>query len=122
MDHISHNNLPEAVNELLNKVDNIEKMLLGRSIEHQTETDKLLTVEEAAEFLHLSVESVYALTRKFEIPCYKPNKRLYFSTEKLIEYIKAFPQKTKDEVKAERDDFLCSKKKKINKNKKFESN
>jgi excisionase family DNA binding protein len=41
--------------------------------------EKLLTVQEAAEFLNLSVPTIYLKVSKGEIPFMKRSKRLYFS-------------------------------------------
>jgi excisionase family DNA binding protein len=50
--------------------------------------DKILDVREAAEVLHLTVTTIYAKVSKGEIPHSKRGKRLYFSLDELIEYVK----------------------------------
>ena len=52
--------------------------------------DKLLTIQETSEFLNLSVPTIYSKHSKREIPgvC-KQGKRLYFSKQRLIEWIKS---------------------------------
>ena len=54
----------------------------------QQPTDELLTVQDAAKFLSLSVVTIYGLIHKAEIPCMKRSKRVYFSKTDLIEYLK----------------------------------
>ena len=78
--------LPQAMAELLQRVKNIERLLLMEGND-APEVDKLLNVEECAEFLTLSKQTIYGLTAKSEIPHMKRGKRLYFSKLELIEYI-----------------------------------
>ena len=59
-----------------------------------TETDKLLTVHEAAEFLSLAVPTVYSMVSRGELPVMKRSKRLYFSRVELINYLKQGRKKT----------------------------
>ncbi len=42
------------------------------------ETDQLLTIQQAAEFLKLSVPTLYGLVSKSQLPVSKRGKRLYF--------------------------------------------
>ena len=51
------------------------------------EKDRLLTVSEAADFLRLSVHTIYALVQKNQIPYMKKTKRLYFSEKELTEWL-----------------------------------
>jgi len=51
--------------------------------------DKFLTVSEAAEFLGFVPITIYTKVAKGELQAFKRGKRLYFSRNALIEYIKA---------------------------------
>lgn len=56
----------------------------------QTPTDqqkRFLTIQEAAEFLHLTVPTIYSKVSKGELPVMKRGKRLYFSRIDLMEYV-----------------------------------
>ena len=75
------------------KLNNIETLLLDlkhkpKEQSEQPETDELLTVQDTAEFLRLSVPTVYALISKGELPVMKRSKRCYFSKVELINYLK----------------------------------
>ena len=72
--------------------------------------EKLLTVQGAAEFLNLSVPTIYLKVSKGEIPFMKRSKRLYFSNEELMDYIKEGRIKTNSEIEAEADAYLANKK------------
>ena len=99
--------------ELETLLDNSIKRVL--SIYHptvQSEADQLLTVVQAAEFLSLSVQTVYGLISKGAIPCMKRSKRVYFSKAELINYLHQGKRKTSSEIEAEADSFLSTCKKK----------
>lgn len=70
------------------------------------EPDPLLTIQQAAEYLKLSVPTIYGLVSRSEIPVSKKTKRLYFSRKDLTDWIKKGRRKTIDEVEAEADSFL----------------
>ena len=83
------------------RLTNIESLIL--SIKHQStqpnpEKDELLTVQEAAKFLHLSVPTIYCLISKSAIPSMKRSKRCYFLKADLIEYLKKGTKKTDAEI------------------------
>ncbi|MDF1676836.1 MAG: helix-turn-helix domain-containing protein [Vicingaceae bacterium] len=97
---ISFDNLPDAVFELNEKLDRIEKMLLlTKSNSSNEESGDLLTIKEASDFLHLSKATLYSKVSKGELPYMKRSKRLYFSKTELTEYLKKGRIKTNDEVK-----------------------
>ncbi len=80
----------------------------------QQPTDELLTVQDAAQLLRLSVPTIYSLIHKGEIPCMKRSKRVYFSKVDLIEYLKAGKKKTLATLANEADTFLSNHKKRLN--------
>lgn len=76
--------------------------------------EQLLTIQEAAEFLSLSVPTLYSKVSKGELPVMKQGKRLYFSRTELMEYIKEGRKKTNAEIEAEAEAYLSDKKKGLN--------
>ena len=108
---LTFNELPEAVAQLYTKLTHIERLLQGQSNNFQPEADKLLTVQEAAEFLNLSAVTIYGYVQRQEIPVNKRSKRLYFSKNELTEWIKEGRKKTVSEIADEAVDSLISKKK-----------
>jgi excisionase family DNA binding protein len=60
----------------------------------EPEQDQLLTVPQAAEFLSLSIATIYGLVGRGELPVMKRSKRCYFSRLDLIEYLKVGRRKT----------------------------
>ena len=111
MQKITFDQLPQAVEELSEKLANIEKLLLSKANENQEEEDKLLNVQEAASLLCLSVPTVYGLVQRSEIPVCKRSKRLYFSKKELFNWIKSARRKTISEISSEADNYLKQKSK-----------
>jgi len=64
--------------------------------------NNLLTVEEAARFLHISKSHLYKLTSSGKVKHYKPGgKNLYFIKSDLMEYVLSGDVKTADEIEQE---------------------
>jgi len=104
---LSFDQLPIAVNQLSEKLTNIERLLQ----EQQTaeEPDKLLTIRQAAEFLSLSVPTIYGKVSKRELPFMKRGKRLYFSRSELMDYLKQGRRKTNHEIEEDVEKNLSAK-------------
>lgn len=113
MEPLTFEKLPEAISKLQDQVNNIEKILLDRH--HSTqEADELLTIEDAAKFLNLSVPTIYSKVCRKEIPVNKQGKRLYFYKSELIAWIKSGRKKTAAEIHREAEQILASNKRKAN--------
>ncbi|GAB4471379.1 MAG: hypothetical protein OHK0057_14950 [Thermoflexibacter sp.] len=74
-----------------------------------TDQSELLTIQEAAEFLSLTVPTMYSKVSKREIPCMKRSKRLYFSRTELLEYLKQGRKKSNAEIEQEAKEYLKKK-------------
>jgi excisionase family DNA binding protein len=97
------------------RLNNIETLLLDikhnpKEQSQQAETDELLTVQNAAKFLSLSVPTVYGLISKGELPVMKRSKRCYFSKVELIDYLKQGRRKTLAETAIEAERYCKTKK------------
>jgi excisionase family DNA binding protein len=108
---ISFNDLPLAVTELTKKVDELYKVITNA--QPQETTDQFLTVEQAADFLTLSVPTIYSKVSRRELPYMKRGKRLYFARKDLEAYLQGGRVKTVKEIEAEADQFLSSKKERV---------
>jgi excisionase family DNA binding protein len=95
------------------RLNSIENLLINLNECQTTDTtapvDELLTIEQAAAFLSLSVPTLYAKTSTKAIPFMKRGKRLYFSRTELMEYLKAGRSKTRAEQIAEAGQHLTKK-------------
>jgi excisionase family DNA binding protein len=76
--------------------------------------EQFLTIQQAAEFLSLTVPTMYSKVSKGELPVMKRSKRLYFSRLELLNYIKTGRKLTNAEIEAEADTYLLNTKKRLN--------
>ena len=73
--------------------------------------EQLLTIQEAAQFLNLTVPTLYSKVSKGELPVMKRSKRLYFSRTELIQYLKEGRKKSNTEIEQEAKAYLITNKK-----------
>ena len=74
----------------------IIRLALVRALDIQ-QKDRLLTLDEAAEMLSLAVPTVYKLVNQNKIPFMKRTKRLYFSEQRLNDWLLRSQTQTDDE-------------------------
>jgi excisionase family DNA binding protein len=104
---LTFDQLPKAVSTLQETVNDIKRLLQEKSNPGpQVESDELLTVQDTAKFLSLSVPTVYGLISKGELPVMKRSKRCYFSKIELINYLKQGRKKTNAEIGAEAEKHI----------------
>ena len=107
MNYNSFDSLPQVVQELNAKIDNI--MLFLQSAKPDVKQSDLLTIQEAASFLNLSKHTLYNKTNKNELPYMKKGKRLYFSRAELMAYIKSGKVSSMLEIQELTNNFLSKK-------------
>lgn len=105
MSSLTFEQLPQAVYDIQQKLASIEQLLLQLN-KTGPESDKFFTVSEAADFLNLSVATIYKMSSSGELPVMKRSKRCYFSKLELIAYLKKGRQKTNLEIEAEANEYL----------------
>lgn len=94
---------------IINQIDTLEELegVIRKVLKEnpalvlETDQEQLLTIQEAAYLLHLSVPTVYGLVHRKEVPVCKKGKRLYFPKQELIEWIKTGRKKTASELSEE---------------------
>lgn len=112
MEHVTFNDLPKAVTMLTKEVSELKRLLIEKQEQPTTEQpEQLLTVQEAAQFLNLTVPTIYSKVSKGELPVMKRSKRLYFSRTELLDYLKEGRRKTNAEIEAEAEAYLSNNKK-----------
>ena len=80
--------------KILEQLDRIETLLRA--------TKTVMSLEEASEYSGISRSYLYELTAKGEIPFSKPRgKMIYFSKEKLDEWLLSNTRKSEKEIKTE---------------------
>ena len=111
-EHLTFDLLPKAVTELTNEIGELKRLLIQNQDQARTEEpERLFTVEEAAEFLKLTVPTIYSKVSKGELPVMKRSKRLYFSSTELMEYLKRGRRKSNAEIEQEAAAYLSKKEK-----------
>jgi excisionase family DNA binding protein len=112
---LTFDKLPEAVAMLTKEVSELKRLLIEKQEQPPTEQpDQLLTIHEAAEFLSLTVPTMYSKVSKGELPVMKRSKRLYFSRTELLEYLKEGRKKSNAEIEQEAKAYLLNNKKGLN--------
>ena len=110
MEQLTFENLPRAVTNLTNEVSEIKRLLISQStIRTKEQSDKFLSVHEAAEFLNLTVPTVYSMVSRGVLPVMKRSKRLYFSRCELSDYLKQGRRKTMAEIASEAETYTSKK-------------
>lgn len=103
--NLTFDQLPEAVTMLTKQVSELTRLITEK--QQPTENpERLLTVQETADFLSLSVPTIYSKVSRGELPVMKRSKRLYFSSTELLEYLKDGRKKTNAEIEAEAHTYL----------------
>jgi len=99
--------LPQAVAMLTKEVSELKQLLLLKSDQQITiPSEQLLNVQEAADFLNLSVPTVYSKVSRGELPVMKRGKKLHFSNNELMQYLKAGRKLTNSEIETEAENYL----------------
>lgn len=112
IENLTFDQLPKAVTILTNEISDLKRLLLEKVEPQPTEQlEQFLNIQEAAKLLHLTVPTIYSKHSKGELPnvC-KRGKRLYFSRQSLIEYIKKGRKKSYAEIEQEAEAYLSNKK------------
>jgi excisionase family DNA binding protein len=73
--------------------------------------NELMNVKQVAEYLTLSVHTIYGLVHKMEIPNAKRGKRLYFKRSDIDDWISQSRRKTVSEIEQEASKYLLSRRK-----------
>jgi len=86
--------------KILCMLERIETMVKNISSEKSSE-DNLLTVDQTSKLLKLSVSTIYSKVSRKEIPAFKAGKRLYFSRDEIMDWIKSGKIKNIAEIRNE---------------------
>ena len=106
-ENFTFDQLPQAVAMLTKEVSELKQLLLQKSDQQATPpAEQLLDVQQAAEFLNLSVPTVYSKVSRGELPVMKRGKKLHFSNTELMQYLKVGRKLTNLEIEKEAENFL----------------
>lgn len=96
-------------NLIKSSVRKVLKETPPQTVEPFDQPEQLLTIQEAADFLTLTVPTMYSKVSKGELPVMKRSKRLYFSRTELLEYLKQGRKKSNAEIEEEAENHLNKK-------------
>lgn len=89
---LTFDQLPQAVGELLDKVDGVicrlDKMTDAKTASPEKDDDKVMSLDEACQFIGKARSTMYSLTSENRIPYRKCGNKLYFFKKELVEWIK----------------------------------
>jgi len=97
---ISFENMPAVLQKIYEKVERME-LLLEKLNPADTDDAELMNVQEAANYLKLTVPAVYTKVSRREIPVNKPGRRLYFLKSDLRHWAEGGKLKTQHELAKE---------------------
>ena len=93
---------------IIEKLEEIKNIIISQTSSRK----EILSLSEAAEFLHQSKSSVYKLTSKKEIPHYSPGgKKIYFRKSELEEWVYNSRIDSVDEILGHNQSYLSLSKK-----------
>lgn len=110
---ITFEQLPQAVTQLFDKLENIEKLLLNNSSQPQPESERWLNLSELCEYLPDKPvkPTVYGWVHQRVIPCHRRGKKLYFLKSEIDIWLKTGRKKTNAEIAAESEAYISKKRK-----------
>ena len=97
MEKLTFEDLPGAIAKLLERMERIEMLLEGEPA-GGTVQEEMMNVRQAAEFLELSVPTIYSKVCRGELTAYKPGHKLYFDRRLLTEYIRSVKKQSNREI------------------------
>jgi hypothetical protein len=112
METLTFEQLPNAVTQLFSKLENIERLLLEKSNETQSETAQWLNLSELCAYLpdRPARPTVYGWVHDGLIPCHKGAKKLRFLKTDIDLWLKNGRRKTVSEIDAEANQYLTKRK------------
>ena len=72
----------------------------------KSSSNELMNIKQVAEYLSLSVPTLYGYTSHLEIPHMKRNKRLYFRKNEIDEWLLKGKRRTREEIEQEADNYI----------------
>jgi predicted DNA-binding transcriptional regulator AlpA len=88
------------------------KALLLNKVENQPQTENPLGIKDVSKLIGKTVPTIYGYCQRNEIPHSKNGNRLIFWKSEIIDWLKQGKVKTIQEIEADADAFLLTKKKK----------
>ena len=85
MDSITFEARPQAISELIQKVDTLQSTVAALQKHcNKPQVEPMIGIDEACKILGRAKSTVYALTQAHKIPFYQPGKMLQFKRSELM--------------------------------------
>ncbi len=112
MENLTLETLPKAFTQLTNEVGEIKRLLLEKSNEQPTETDRWFDLNELCIYHpdKPSKPTVYGWVNVGTIPVHKGGKKLRFLKSEIDNWLRQGRKKTLVEIASEADTYLSTKK------------
>lgn len=102
MEKLTFDKIPGAIEMILQKLQDIEKILAIKKQEDEKYSD-IMDVEQAAKFLKFTKSTVYTKVSRGELPAFKSGKRLLFHKKELFEHIQLNKKMSSYQIQKEAD-------------------
>jgi excisionase family DNA binding protein len=111
MENLTFNELPQAVTQLYDKLNNIERLLLEQGNEQPQETESWFDLSGLCNYLpdKPARATVYGWVHAGTIPVHKGQKKLRFLKSEIDQWLKTGKRKTLSELAAEAETYLKKK-------------
>lgn len=113
MEKVTFETLPEAVVQVMEKLDSIQRMLAERKTNTEPGNEAWLNLAELCLYLPDKPvrATVYGWVHHRKIPCHRRGKKLYFLKSEIDIWLKGGRRKTIAETASEVDNYLHNNKK-----------
>ena len=93
MDNITFEAMPQAISELIQKVDTLQSTVAALQKHcNKPQVEPMIGIDEACKILGRAKSTVYALTQAHKIPFYQPGKMLQFKRSELMAWMEGAKQ------------------------------
>ena len=100
MDNITFEAMPQAISELIQKVDTLQSTVAALQKHcNKPQEEPMIGINEACKILGRAKSTVYALTQSHKIPFYQPGKMLQFKRSELMSWMEGAKQDSSSQTK-----------------------
>lgn len=110
-DKVTHENLPQAVEYLINQIERLEEKFGQNSAEPSEESESYFSVDELSEYLpqRPAKQTIYGWTSNRIIPYHKKGKNIYFLKSEIDAWLLGEGRKSTSEIALEAQRYVSSK-------------
>lgn len=107
---LTYNDLPEAIDRLQKKIDQLEKLLQSTRMASQQPEDCWYDIKELCSYLPEKPKkaTIYSWVQQGTIPYHKRGKKLFFLKSEINDWLRKARRKTFNEIRSEAGLFLTN--------------